>query len=187
MELKEKISLVREIAPPVSGMPKSTLLNLKVGSVVRINTLTNPLQMVEQVFEYTETNKHGQKKNFKWKEYMLRDLKDFTVSFLEVEDDDELLAYLTGEKVAQGRLSDTPHKGLKQLNIEGAPIGTLYLEEFCHAVFDGKNGEEQVLMLDYESDNGDMFGVEVWEGGNIEAFFYKEVNVKNIEVISHAK
>ncbi len=187
MELKEKISLVREIAPPVSGMPKSTLLNLKVGSVVRINTLTNPLQMVEQVFEYTETNKHGQKKNFKWKEYMLRDLKDFTVSFLEVEDDDELLAYLTGEKVAQGRLSDTPHKGLKQLNIEGAPIGTLYLEEFSHAVFDGKNGEENVLMLDYESDDGQMFGVEVWEGGNIEAFFYTELKVKQIEVVSHAE
>lgn len=186
MELKEKISLARKIAPPATGLPKSTLLNLDVGSVVRINTLSQPLHMVEQVFEYTETNKHGEKKKFKWKEYMLRDLVNFSVSFLEVEDDDELLAYLTGEKVSQGRLSETPHKKLKQLRIEGASTGTLYLEEFCHAVFDGKRGEEQVLMLDYESDKGDMLGVEVWEGGNIEAFFYTEVNVKQIEVIAHA-
>tara|TARA_Y100001001_G_C7882003_1_gene265020 strand:- start:29 stop:583 length:555 start_codon:yes stop_codon:yes gene_type:complete len=184
MELREKINLVRQIAQPATGLPKSTLLNLMVGSVVRMDS---SLFMVEEAFNYTEANKHGDKKKFTWKEYMLRDLNDFSIRFLEVEDDDGLHAYLTGDKIAQGRLSETPSKNTKTLTVQGVSAGDFYLEEFCHAIFSGKKGDEQVLMLDYEADNGELLGVEVWEGGNCEAFLYTEVKTKHIEVIAHAE
>ena len=47
MELREKINLVRQIAQPATGLPKSTLLNLMVGSVVRMDS---SLFMVEEAF-----------------------------------------------------------------------------------------------------------------------------------------
>ena len=56
MELREKINLVRQIAQPATGLPKSTLLNLMVGSVVRMDS---SLFMVEEAFNYTEANKQG--------------------------------------------------------------------------------------------------------------------------------
>lgn len=187
MELQEKIQLVRKIAPPTKGLPKSTLLGLKVGSVVRLNNLNNRLLMVEEVYDYQETNKKGERKKFTWKEYMLRDLNDFSICFLEIEDDDGLHAYLTGEKIAQGRFDVTPSKSAKKLNIEGLGHGLFYLEETCHSVFEGKNGEEHVLTLDYETDDGVMLGVEVWEDDKIEAYLYTEEKVSQIEVVAHAK
>lgn len=184
MELREKIDLVRKIAAPASGVAKKTLLSLKVGSVLRLKGETSPLFMVDDIFDYTETNKHGDKKSFTWKEYSLVNLEDFTTRFLEIEDDDGLHAYLTGEKVPQGKLSEIPSAKTKSLRI-GGKHDEFYLDEVCHAAFSNKNGDEQVLMLDYETDSGILLGVEVWESGNCEAFIYSEVKTKDIEVIAH--
>lgn len=187
MELREKIQLIRKIAEPAKGLPKATLLALEVGSVVRLNKANNRLLMVEEVYNYQETNKKGERKKFTWKEYMLRDLNDFSICFLEIEDDDGLHAYLTGEKIAQGRFDVTPSKKAKKLNVEGLNHGVFYLEETCHSVFAGKNGDEHVLTLDYETDSGVMLGVEVWEDDNVEAYLYTEEKVNQIDIIAHAE
>ncbi len=184
MELAEKLDLVRGIAPAQQGLPKKSLLNLGVGSVIRANSFSQDMWMVERVYNYQETNQKGERKKYQWKEYMLRNLTDFSLRFLEVEDDDGLNAYITGDKVPQGKMSVSPDKSVKELSIRGISGGPFYQEEFCSAVFDGDNGDEHVLLLDYESDQGKMLGVEIWEDGNREAYFYQELKVRDIELIS---
>jgi hypothetical protein len=184
MELAEKLDLVRGIAPAKTGLPKKSLLNLGVGSVIRAAAISQDLWMVERVYNYQETNQKGERKKYQWKEYMLRNLSDFSTRFFEVEDDDGLSAYITGDKVAQGKMSVAPNKSVKELSIRGVSDGPFYQEEFCSAVFDGDNGDEYVTLLDYESDNGKMLGVEIWEDGNCEAYFYEELKMKGIELIS---
>lgn len=185
MELQEKLSLLRRVAPPTQGQPKATLLSLQVGSVVALTLpgKNKALFMVEEAYLYHETNKSGERKKYHWREYMLRNLHDFSTCFLEVEDDDGLAAYLTGEKIAQGRLGDVPGKDTKTLNVAG--YSPFYLDEFCRAVFEGKQGDEHVMLLDYENDDDILLGVEVWDNENCEAYLYSEISVSNIEVVAH--
>ena len=182
MDLREKLTLINTIAPPVRGLTNSVLMELKTGSALAIG---GQQFVVEDSFLYTETNKKGVKKKFTWKEYQLRNLSTFEIVFLEVEDDDGLSAYLTLEKVAEGRISPSPGPSVKQIEVSGLGDGTFYLDETCYAVFDGKHGEENVVMLDYEDDHGTLLGVEIWDGDNGRAYTYKEVSVKPIEVIAH--
>lgn len=186
MELSEKIKLLRLAGDPVRGVEQKTLLTLNVGSVLEIKTTNTHRFLVEEVYDYVETNKKGDLKSFAWREYMLRDLSDFSTCFLEVEDDDGLSVYLTTQKISQGRLSEIPDKTVKKLHVEGVDVGTLYLEETSTAVFN-KQGEEpeHVSLFDYESDSGEMLGVEVWEDGNCFAFFYIEINLTDIGINAH--
>tara|TARA_Y100000310_G_scaffold111852_2_gene110250 strand:- start:1014 stop:1574 length:561 start_codon:yes stop_codon:yes gene_type:complete len=184
MELREKLDLLRGVKTPTKGVAKSVLLSLDVGSVVSHGGTPH---IVKEVYDYVELKKGGKKGSFSWREYMLINLNNFETSFLEVEDDDGLSASLTIEKIPQGKLTPSPSWDLKSISIEGDKGSSpFYMEEKSKAVFSSiSSEEEEVILLDFESDDGKLLGVEVWENGNCEAFIYKEVPVNNLEVIAH--
>jgi hypothetical protein len=185
MELRDKIQEVRKLLPPGNPVSKKEALkNLKVGSGVRIGVSSH---VVAAVYDYQEYSKKGNPKDFYWKEYRLVNLETFEDNFLEVEDDDGVSVYLTGEKVSAGRFVDNEKPGDKKLHIKGFGVASpFYLDETCHAKFSDGNTEEQVVSYDYEGDDErTLIGVEMWEDGNMKAYTYSEVDISKIEVFAH--
>lgn len=179
--MREKLDLLREIKAPVMSAPKKTLLSLNVGSVVNYKGTPH---LVHEVYDYNELKKNSKKTSYSWREYMLINMDTFETSFMEVEDDDGLSASLTVEKIPQGKLTPTPAWDLKEIRVRDK-AGLFFMEEKSKALFQSKSAEEEVMLLDFENDNGALLGIEVWENGNCEAFIYKEIPIKDLEVIAH--
>jgi hypothetical protein len=185
MELRDKIQEVRRLLPPGNPVSKKEALkDLKLGSGIRISSSS---YVVAAVYDYQEYSKKGNPKDFHWKEYRLVNLETFEDSFLEVEDDDGVSVYLTGEKVSVARFPDNEKPGDKKLHISGfGSASPFYLDEICHAKFSDGNSEEKVISYDYEGDDEHtLIGVEVWEDGNMKAYTYSEINLSTVEVFAH--
>lgn len=188
MELREKISILRDIPAPTPGLSRDVLLSLSNGDALRINGQD---YSVRECLTYQELNKKGELKKFTWREYQLINLATFEEVYLEVEDDDGLAAYLTVAKIPSGKLSaERFDKSTKELTVSGLSE-LFYLDDHCSARLTVNSGRQQgetedVLLLDYESESGKtLLGVEVWEDGQCYAFTYKEVDLRNVEVLAH--
>jgi hypothetical protein len=188
MDLSEKLSVIRGLAPPVSGLGKKALLALNIGSGVQLPD--GRRCVVDDVYNYEELDKQGNSKGFFWREYKLVCLANFDELYLEVEDDDGIAAYLTKESVAGGRITPDPEGLPREIGVRfSSGDVTMYLEEKGYARFTRQSTPDApaatVTTLDYESeDERTLLGVELW-GDSCEAFVYEEVAVKRLGVFAH--
>jgi len=180
MELFEKINLVRSMHPPSGGISKEALMSMTKGAVVKI--LDEPF-IVTRVFNYQETSKKGNPKPFSWKEYQLTSLATSKICFLEVENDDQLLVFLTIDKISEGKFHNRPSQDKKQFTVEGLG-GIFYLDEVSWANVSGEDDiSENAILLDYKSEKI-MIGVEIYSDDKFSAHTYKSIPLKEIEVVS---
>lgn len=185
MELHEKISLIRNIPAPLKEAGRESLLNLNFGSTVKLRGSTF---IVDKVIEFNETTKKGNLRHNSWNKFRLVDLESFSISFLEIENKEQIIVSLTTEKVAKGRFHNNPSLTTKQLTVDSFP-GIFYLDETHWA----RRSESEIVdfdkvtILNYEGCNGVLLRVEVSEDEDISAHTYERIDLEDIEVTASVK
>ena len=137
---------------------------------------------------YTYSDKEGE-----WKEYRLVDVMTLEKSFIEIEEDDDLIITLSDKSI---EMKNIPHMddiedmsenedGTVRVNGKSYHYEDDYKAKFSK---DGSDNKEKVYFYEFESSNGELLTIEEWgnkkDGYTYEAWISHNVNENSIEILS---
>lgn len=183
MDTNKKFGLIRGLNPvPLKKRHSLSLLNVKIGSYLVVE---GNIFKVEDKYTYKN-------KSESWDEFKLVNVMTLETRFMEIEEDDDIIVYLTQKEVKMRDLPDTDdiedmsERESGEIRLNGK---TFYYDDDYKAKFsrDGSDKEMKVYFYDFEADDGTLLTVEEWEVNKeeyeYEAWLSKEYPALYIEIL----